>query len=315
VAVVFPFVTSEGVLSYIIPALIWGIACIGWTAIFRTGQFSMGQAGFMAIGGYVTGILTATPPWTSGITSATVHLPVLVGMLIGGLAAAVLAFIVGFITLRLAGIFFCIVTLAFGELVNVNTLNLPKVFGGINGMPAPDPQLFGLDFKSTRVPYYFLVLAAVIITSIVFWRLDRSRLGMLFRSVSSNRNLAAHTGINLMKYRVIAFTVAGFFAGLSGALFAHYLRVTTPTLFTFSESVLILIMCVVGGTRSAVAGSLVGALALSPAGDYLTSKLQGAKPLVFGVIVVLVAFFLTNGVTSIPEMVKNFAVGRVQARK
>jgi len=309
VAIIFPFVAGGSPLSYMVPALIWGIAAIGWTTIFRTGQFSMGQGGLMLIGGYVSAILTASPPINSTATAAAFHWPVLIGILIGGIAAAILALVLGLITLRLGGLFFATVTLAFGEVVRVLGINVPGL-GGVTGMPAPDPQIFGLDFEHSKIPFYFLALGALVITSIVFWRMDRSRLGRLFRSVSSNPNLASQTGVYLTKYRVIAFVVAGFFAGIAGALFGHYLRVVTPTLFGFTESTMILIMCTVGGTRNPVAGAVVGALLLSPLGDYLTSLLQGAKPLVFGVIVVLVAFFLIDGITGVPNQIRNYFVNR-----
>jgi len=315
VAIVLPFVSSASLLAYMIPALIWGIAAIGWTAIFRTGQFSMGQGAFMLVGGYTSAIFTATMAGASGVTSTIFHFPVLVGILLGGVLAGIVAFILGLITLRLGGLFFAIVTLAFGELLRVAANNLPKVTGAVNGITVKDPQMFGLNFQSSRIPYYFLTLAALIVTAAVFRRVDRSRLGRLFRSVSSNPYLAAHSGLYLMKYRVIAFTMAGFFAGIAGALFVHYLRIVSPGLFGFAESVMILIMCTVGGVKSPVMGAVVGSLLLSPLGDYLTTKLQGAKPLVFGLLVVAAAFYLIGGVTSIPDLIKDYFDRRADTRR
>jgi len=314
-AVLFPFITSQSQLAYLIPALIWGIAAIGWTAIFRTGQFSMGQGAFMLIGGYASAIFTATMAAASGVTSTMFHFPVLVGMLIGGIIAGIIAFLLGLITLKLGGLFFAIVTLAFGELLRVAANNLPKITGAVNGITVKDPAMFGINFSTTRIPFYFLTLAALIITAVVFRRIDKSRLGRLFRSVSSNPYLASHSGLYLMKYRVMAFTIAGVFAGIAGALYVHYLRIVSPGLFGFSESVMILIMCTVGGVRSPVMGAVVGALILSPVGDYLTTRLQGAKPLVFGILVVAVAFYLIGGITSVPDMIRRYFVRRTEARQ
>jgi len=300
-AIIIAYAGSDRILTYLIPAYIWGIVVFGWTAIFRVGQFSLGQGAFMMIGAYASAILTTSVAETTQITSAIFQLPTLVGMLLAGVIAGIFALIVGAATLRLGGIFFCIVTLAFNELIRVVAVGIPEWFGGVNGILAPFPAPFGIDFQHSKKPFYFLTLIVLVFAAIVFWRLDRSRLGRHFRAVAANKNLAEHTGLRLSKYRIIAFTVAGFFAGVAGALFGHYLHVVTPTLFGLPEAIIVLIMCTVGGTSTPIVGPLVGALILSPAGDYLTSKFQGGKPLVFGILVVLVAFFLVNGVTSLPN--------------
>jgi len=311
-AIVLAYAGSEKILTYLIPAYIWAIVAMGWTAIFRTGQFSLGQGAFMMIGAYSSAILTTSVAETTQITSAIFQLPVLVGMLIAAVISGVLAFIIGAITLRLGGIFFCIVTLAFNEVIRIVAVGLPHWFGGVNGILAPFPGPFGIDFQHSKRPFYLLTLMILVLAAIVFWRLDKSRIGSRFRAVAANKNLAEHTGLHLAKYRIIAFTVAGTFAGLAGALFGHYLHVVTPTLFGMAEAIMVLIMCTAGGTRSPVVGATVGALVLSPLGDYLTSKLQGGKLMVFGIIVLLVAFFLVNGISSAPDSIKDLIVGRMK---
>jgi branched-chain amino acid transport system permease protein len=286
----FPLVFKDPyILSLIIPGLIWSVSCMGWNVIVRTGQFSMGQAAFMAIGGYVSALLCIN-----------LNISVWIAMLVGGLVSAFIAFLVGVVVLRLGGIYFAIVTLAFGEVIRVIAINLTEITKGSYGLIPPAPTIslgdFTINFAVSKVPYYYLALLIVIISGLVFWRVDQSRLGRIYRSIASNNTLSEHLGMHLMKYRVMAFTIAGFFTGVAGALYCHYLFFVGPTLFALSESIMILIMCTVGGISSAVAGPILGALVLSVSGDYLSALLRGAKPLVFGALVVGIVFFYPGGI-------------------
>ena len=223
---------------------------------------------------------------------------------------SIIALLLGVIVLRLGGVYFAIVTLAFGEVIRVIAMNLTAVTKGTYGLIPPPFILsigdYTINFALSKVPYYYLSLLFVIVSGLVFWRIDRSRLGRIFRSLSSNSRLSEHLGMHLMKYRVIAFTVAGFFTGMAGALFSHYLFFIGPTLFALWESIMILIMCAVGGVGSAVAGPIIGALLLSASGDFLASLLKGAKPLVFGSFVVVIVFFLPGGVVDIRRHVSRW---------
>lgn len=294
----FPLITRDPfVLSLIIPGLIYSMACMGWNAIERTGQVSLGQASFMTIGGYTSALLTmkaALPIWPS--------------MIIGGLAAALIAFLLGVVVLRLGGFYFCIVTLSFGEIIRVIAMNWTSVTNGAYGLIPPPPPVItvaGMDinFVTSKVPYYYVALIFVLVSSAIFLRIGRSRLGRIFRGISSNAVLSEHMGMYLMKYRVIAFTVAGFFTGVAGALYSHYLFIIESRLFGMPESFMILIMCTVGGAGSPVAGPIIGALLLSATGDYLTSLMKGGKPLVFGALVVVSIFLLPGGLVEIKTWV------------
>ncbi len=295
----FPLVFEKPYLfSLIIPGLILSVSCMGWNTIVRTGQFSLGQSAFMAIGAYGSTLL-----------ANELHFSIWISMLLGGLASALIAFLLGIVVLRLGGIYFAIVTLAFGEIIRVIATNLTSITKGSYGLIPQAPSLslgdFSINFVASKVPYYYLALLLVSISGLVFWRIDRSRLGRIYRSIASNSTLAEHSGIHLMKYRVMAFTVAGFFTGLAGVLYSHYLFFIGPTLFGLEKSFMILIMCTVGGTGSAVAGPIIGALILSASGDYLSGLLMGAKPLVFGILVVIIVFFYYGGLVELPRSVWN----------
>jgi branched-chain amino acid transport system permease protein len=293
-----PLITRDPfILSLIIPGLIYSVACMAWNAVERTGQVSLGQASFMTIGGYTSALLTMKA-----------ELPIWPSMITGGLIAALIACLLGMVVLRLGGFYFCIVTLSFGEIIRVIAMNWTGVTNGAYGLIPPPPLVItigGMDinFVTSKVPYYYIVLAFVLVSSLIFLRIDRSRLGRIFRGVSSNAVLSEHLGMYLLKYRVIAFTVAGFFTGVTGALYSHYLFIIEPRLFAMPESFMILIMCTVGGVGSPVAGPIIGALLLSGTGDYLTSIMKGGRPLVFGALVVVSIFLLPGGLVDIKKWV------------
>jgi len=293
-----PLFTGNQALTLIIPALLWGVACMGLTLIARAGQVSMGQAGFMAIGAYSATLL-----------ALRVDVPFGLNILLGGIISGIVAFLIGRAVLRLGGMYFAIVTLAFGEVVRVIAINARNITNGVYGLTVPQPQIsiggYVIAFAVTKAAYYYLSLGLVIIAALIFWRLDVSRLGRVVRSISSTPELSQHLGIHVMKYRLIAFTVACTLTGVAGGVYCHFLAFMGPTVFVLSHSILILIMSAVGGLGSAVAGPILGAMILSPLGDYLRTVLVGARPLIFGGLVVIVMFFLPGGLVTIVDRIRS----------
>jgi branched-chain amino acid transport system permease protein len=289
--VIFPvFTTNLATLSMIILSGIWAITAMGFTLILRTGQFSMGQAAFMAIGGYTSAILTVkvgVPFWPS--------------FLLAGIMSGIVALAVGSIVLRVGGTYFSIITLSLGEIVRIIAQQWEPVTKGSRGLltSPPNPIVLGgfeINFYASAVPYYYLMMVLVAVTAVVFWRIDRSRLGGTFFSMAANQILAEHQGIYLMKYRLLAFTIAGVFTGLAGSFYVHFLSVITPHMFGLWESIQVMIMSIVGGISALVAGPLVGAILLYDLGEYLSRlPIYGLQPLLFGGVVVLVLLFLPKG--------------------
>jgi branched-chain amino acid transport system permease protein len=205
------FSDSRMTLSMIILSGVWAIAAMGFTMILRTGQFSLGQAAFMAIGGYTSAIFTVKLGW-----------PFWPSFFMAGVVSGIVALFIGAVVLRVGGIYFSIITLSFGEIVRILAQQLDDLTNGARGLipPSPEPIILGslqIDFYASVIPYYYFMAALVAITALVFWRIDRSRLGGTFFSMAANQILAEHQGIYLMKYRVIAFTVSGVFTGFAGA--------------------------------------------------------------------------------------------------
>ncbi|MHB8084506.1 MAG: branched-chain amino acid ABC transporter permease [Dehalococcoidia bacterium] len=284
------FTSSMVTLSALISSGIWAIAVMGFILILRTGQFSMGQAAFMAIGGYAAAVFTVK-----------LGLSYWVGFLAAGVVSGVIALVIGLIVLRAGGTAFSIITIAFGEMVRIVALNWEDVTRGASGMliKAPPPIAIGdfvINFSTSLAPYYYFMFILVIVSALFYWQIDRTRIGWSFQSVASNPVLAEHLGINLMKHRVIAFTVAGVFTGFAGAYYVTFISVINPLIFDLWKSVQIMMMSVVGGPSLIVGGAIIGSTVLYSLGNYLTQlPVPNIQYLVFGAVVVLVLLFLPKG--------------------
>lgn len=295
-ALLLPLMTRDPwFLSLIITALVWAVATMGFAAIARTGSFSLGQAAFMAIGAY-----------TACLLQKSIGLSFWPALLIAGICAALFAAVVGIIVLRISGFYFAIITLAFGEVVSVVATNWRSFTGGLGGIIPSTPSpihigSFTIDFVASKVPYYYLILVIAIIAALVFWRLESSRFGRISHALATNELLSQHMGIYPMKYRVIIFTIAGFFSGVVGAYYVFFTLFMNPTIFDVWKSVDFVIMGAIGGISSAVAGPIIGALIVSAGGTYLSSVLLGLQTLVYGSIVVAILLFLPGGVVQLRE--------------
>lgn len=218
-----------------------------------TGQFSMGHAGFMSVGGYISAFLTSSyaathPDFLTHPTQAT--LVFLLALMSGGVGASLVGYLVGLPSLRLRGDYLAIVTLGFGEIIRVVVLNIDAI-GGARGMPnIPALSTFGW------------VYTFVVLTVFVMWRLVNSAHGRSFMAVREDEIAAEAMGVNTTQAKVRAFVIGAFFAGVAGGLFAHYLRYLNPQTFDFNRSFEIIIMVVLGGMGS-ITGSVVAAVFLT----------------------------------------------------
>lgn len=267
VAWVLSSVLEAGLDAYFFTILMYaGINCILAVSLNLvsgfTGQFSMGHAGFMSVGGYVSAFITTT---IAASNPDTFNSPVMgalvfaVAMLAGGIVAAGIGYLVGLPSLRLKGDYLAIVTLGFGEIIRVCVLNINAV-GGARGMPNI-PQLTNFAW----------VYSWVILTIFIIWRLIYSPQGRRFLAVREDEIAAEAMGVNTTKAKVRAFVIGSFFAGIGGALFAHYLRYLNPQTFDFNRSFEIIIMVVLGGMGS-ITGSVIAAL-------FLTVLKEALRPL------------------------------------
>ncbi|MEO8217091.1 MAG: branched-chain amino acid ABC transporter permease [Acidobacteriota bacterium] len=232
----------------------------------HAGQFSLGHAGFMAVGAYTSAFFTFFyfNPYLiahGGDSSPVLQNALfLVALLIGGLAAAVAGYIVGIPSLRLRGDYLAVVTLGFGEIIRVIVLNIDKVGAarGLAGIP---------NWSSFFWVYFFAWL-----TAFVSFRLVRSKIGRAFFSVREDEIAAEAMGINTTRYKVQAFVLGSFFAGIAGGLLAHYLAYLNPSMFTFIRSIEVVVMVVLGGMGS-ISGAVIAAIGLT----FLLEQLRNVK--------------------------------------
>ncbi len=208
------------------------------------GQFSLGHAGFMAVGAYLSAALTTVIPNSFFAQSI---FGVQLAVIIGGLGAALAGYLVGLPSLRLRGDYLAIVTLGFSEIIRILILNI-EIVGGPRGLPA-----------IPRMANFFWVYLWVAATFFFLYRLFRSSFGRAILSVREDEIAAEAMGINTSKYKVRAFVLSSFFAGVAGGLFSHYQGFIDANSFNFARSVDAIIMVVIGGMGS-LSGSILGAL-------------------------------------------------------
>ncbi len=251
-----------------------------------TGQLTLGQCAFEAVGAYTTMIL-----------AQNAGLPLYVCMLIAPLVAAFFGFLIGFPTLKLEGDYLAIVTLAFGEIITAVLINAKKITGGPNGKSLPYSIMNDLDLGPAIS--YFLIIGMLILIIVFLQNFMRSSYGRAILAVREDEIAANSNGINVFKYKMIGFVIAALIGGIGGALYAPFNGFIKPEMASFNNSINALIYVVLGGMGS-VTGSVIAAFALT----YLQEALrfmQNYRPLVYPVILILVMLFRPQGFMGIKE--------------
>lgn len=236
------------------------------------GQFSLGHAGFMAIGAYSAGVITRMMPNYGGLA---------LGIITGMAISAAAALIVSIPTLRLRGDYLAIATLGFAEIIRILIQNMKITNGaaGLSGIP-----------KLTNWPILFaaMVIAIVICTNFV-----RSAPGRACLAINDDEIAAEAMGVNTTRYKVIAFVVGAMLASVAGSLFANYFYVLKPSQFTFNKSIDILVMVVLGGMGS-MSASVIAAVIIGIVNMYL-QQYTDLRMIIYGAILVLMMIFRPQG--------------------
>ena len=227
--------------------LILGLFAMSFNLLYGyMGQISFGHAAFFGLGAYATAMLfTAlkTPAGSIGIPEF------ILSLLVGPPVAALGALIVGFFCVRLTGIYFAMLSLAFGELLFYIVFSWYSFTKGDDGIQGLLPPLYFQDAAN----YYYLTLAIVIIALLLMWRITESPFGYIMRTLRDNQRRAAFLGINVRLHMLMNFVIAGSFAGLAGALWGPFSRSVSPGLLGWQESGIAVFMTLIGG-----AGALIG---------------------------------------------------------
>ncbi|HHT46681.1 MAG TPA: branched-chain amino acid ABC transporter permease [Firmicutes bacterium] len=236
-----------------------------------TGQLSIGHAAFVSVGAYA-----------SALATLKLGFPFFASLLCGGLVAAFFGILIGIPTLKLKGDYLAIATLGFGEIVRIVFLNLEITGGavGLRGIP-----------KDTTLTW---VIISVIVTLFVLYRIIRSRVGRALIAIREDETAAESMGINTTYYKILAFGVGAFFAGLGGGLFSHYFRYIQPNSFGFLKSIEYLCMVVLGGLGN-IWGSVIGAAALTAIPELLRASAD-YRQLFYGAILVIMMRIRPEGI-------------------
>ena len=259
------------------------IALYGLSVLFgQTGILSMGHAALVGVGAYTAAILARD----FGI-GFWVSLPM------AGLAAALVAAIVGAPSLRVSGHHFVIMTFAFGQLLAIVLTNGGDYTGAATGLDMSQPVLlFGRDIGELE-PFYFLVLGFVALSAIASWIIINSSYGRTLRAIRENETLAASLGINVGRHKIGTFVVSGVFAGVSGVLLAYFLRHISPGQFASFPSIYLALMVMIGGARLLL-GPVAGGVLVAFLPELLNLDPVQSR-ILYGVCLIAVILLLPNG--------------------
>jgi branched-chain amino acid transport system permease protein len=263
------------------------------------GQLSLASPGFYALGGYTAAIMsTQFFPQERGLFP--IHY-LLIEILVSAVICVIVAVIVGFISLRLRGIYLALATIAFVEIIRVTALNLVDITGGAPGIAAV-PQPF-----STQFGYILITLPILIGATFFVYRLERIRLGRAFTALREDELVASSIGIEPMYHKVLAFSMGAVLAGVAGAISAHLFNTWNPSYGTFDASILLLAYVLVGGSRT-VFGPVAGALLLTalPEGlraaasipglpGWFAKFLKDGRLIIYGVLLTVGTLFFPQG--------------------
>ena len=286
ILLVLPAITSQPfTLRVLILAGIFAIFAASWDLLSGfTGQVSIGHALFFGVAAYTAALLNMNiglAPW------ATIP--------IGALAAVAAGLAVGIPCLRLRGIYLSFATLAFPLILAGVVLAIPSITGGELGV-------FGIDpLSESRVATYYIIIPSMMVLGFIMWKITDSKIGLIFHAIREDEVTARASGINTTRYKLLAFCLSGFFAGIAGGLYAHFLRGAGPSTLELALSFQVIIWAVFGGIAT-IYGPIAGVFILYPLTEFVLTRYlhvpQEAKMLVLAFIVMLVLLFMPKGITT-----------------
>jgi branched-chain amino acid transport system permease protein len=275
-----PLYTGVYLLNVMDIILIYIALALSWDMLLRAGQISFGVAGLFGVGGYAAVLLNLN----TGMNS-------LICIVMGGLAAGILSWLVGIAVLQLRGMYFAIVTLALAEIFRVIIRNLPDLTGGPEGTILPSAIFAG---NSTKTYWLAIAVAAVsVFASEIFLR---TRIHFALTSIRNDEIVAKSSGIDVFKYLVFIFVITSAIQGVTGGAYAHIYGFVSPEgSFSVDFTLLPIAMAVLGGMHSTW-GPVVGAVVLGVVSEFLKLQIPYGHLLVYGVIIVITILFFPQGI-------------------
>ncbi len=246
------------------------------------GELTLGHAGFMAVGAYASAIMTSLV-----LPQGIAYFPV--ALLVGGLVAALFGYLIGIPALRLNGDYLAIITLGFGEIIRVliNTVFSPWTGGG--------KKMFGISLYTGFTNSFWIMIVCVALIYMLGW----SRQGRAIIAIRENEVAADASGVPVTRYKEMAFTVAAFFAGIAGGLYAHCIGVLDPAKFDFNASIEYLVMVVFGGMGS-VTGSIIASISLTVV-QFWMARLVEYRQLAYALLLIVMMIFKPGGLLGVYE--------------
>lgn len=295
-AIPFIFRHSPYVLGVLSTASVLSFISLGVWLTFAIGRINIGQAAFALVGGYTTAVLM-----TKYGISFWLALPA------SGLVAAAVGLVIGWPILRLRGVYFAMLTLSLSEAARLSALNFDRITQGAHGiLDIPTPGRFGIfgftlappfSTVNEHVAFYYLAALLLIVGLLVVWRIAHSRLGWIFRSLLQDEALAASIGVDVAKYRVMAFALCAAFGGVGGAFFTVSQQSIYPSSFGVSDSIFFMLYCFLGGL-SYVGGPVVGAFVLFLCFEVLAG-FREYQTLIYATVMIVAMLWLPNGLLSL----------------
>ena len=278
------FLNQTFLISIFSQVLIFSIAALGLNVLIGyAGQISIGHAAFMALGAYLSAILTKN-----------FNFPFLITIFLAGGFSGLFGLILGFPALRLKGFYLAIATMAFGVAVE-KIVAASDYLGGHTGMTnVPNPDLFGISI-STDLGKYYLIVVVTVLLFLFAHNILKSKTGRAFKAIRESEFAARSSGINISKYKLIAFIISAVYGGVAGALYAHTINYIAPTDFALGLSINLLAMIVVGGLAS-LSGNVIGTI-LMVAIPFLFSRINLPMSIIFGVMLIVVVLFFPRGLS------------------
>lgn len=265
--------------------------------IWSLGVISFAHAGFMGVGAYA-----------SALVLHKLGLPMWYGIWVAALASGAIALAIAIPLMRTRAVYFFMASWAVGEVIKRNFAYFRDFFGGWDGLFNIKPPVLNLGVVeinfADRIAYYYL---SVLLVSIIVWiihRINSSRTGMIYWAIHENELLAAHTGVNVFRHKVVCFTIACTLVGITGALYAHYQTYISPKSFDIWKSEFALVHLIVGGLTT-VGGPVAGAISLTII-DELLRATGYFRTIFFGVVLIGTVLLLPGGLETIPDRVRRY---------
>ena len=289
--IVLPLVSSPFGQHVMILTFLFAMCGVAWNVMGGyAGMFSFGQASFFGIGAYTSSFLLLTfrvSPW--------------IGLAAGGIISSLLAAAIGYPCSKLRGHYFAIASIAFAEIVRIVFTNWQLV-GAAEGLTIPmfKESFAHFMFHSSKLPYYYIILAFLLLAVAVCHWVSTSKMGYYFRAIKESHEIAQVLGVDVVRYRLYAIMISAFLTSMAGTFYAQYILYIDPdSVMILPISVQIVLVAMLGGA-STVLGPVVGAAVLVPLSEYsrawLGSKGTGMDMIIYGTLITVISMYQPDGV-------------------